>query len=173
MSASFATLSVGGNAVTILSSWLVARRALLITLLCLGLAAPALAQSNLNPDLAPEWKDAAGQLRWPPNDGCAAAPVKITLAPGTELDRFGSEFGRFFANPGVSWDARALPYDRTKLPYAVYVVQQPLVVGLAAVLLVLENRAPNFCKKAKPKLLSPMLRALTKPNKSSLKLSIS
>ena len=110
-----------------------ARRLFLAALLALGLAAPALAQSNLNPDLAPEWKDAAGQLRWPPNDGCAAPPVKITLAPGTELDRFGSEFGRFFANPGVSWDARALPYDRTKLPYAVYVVQQPLVVETCAI----------------------------------------
>ena len=47
--------------------------------------------------------------------------------------RFGSEFGRFFANPGVSWDARALPYDRTKLPYAVYVVQQPVVVETCAI----------------------------------------
>lgn len=114
-----------------------AKRALLAALLALGLAAtvqaPARAQSNLNPDLGKEWVDAAGQLKWPPNDGCAAAPVKITLAPGTELDRYGSEFGRFFANPGVSWDARALPYDRTKLPYAVYVVQKPLLVETCAI----------------------------------------
>ena len=113
------------------SAW--TRRLALAGLLALGLATSAAAQSNLNPDLDPKWVGPDKTLVWPPNDGCAAAPVKITLAPGTELDRFGSEFGRFFANPGVSWDARALPYDRTKLPYAVYVVQQPLVVETCAI----------------------------------------
>jgi hypothetical protein len=108
------------------------KRLILAAALAIGLAAPASAQS-LNPDLGKEWTDAAGQLRWPPNDGCAAAPVRITLAPGTELDRYGSEFGRFFANPGVPWDARALPYDRTSMPYAVYVVRQPLVVETCAI----------------------------------------
>lgn len=109
------------------------RRLVLAALLVLALATPALAQSLLNPDLDRKWIDASGQLKWPPNDGCAAPPVAITLAPGTELDRYGFESGRYFANPGVSWDARALPYDRTSLPYAVYVVQQPLTVQACAI----------------------------------------
>src|SRR3954463_10724693 len=108
-------------------------RLAIAAILALGFAAPVLAQSSLNPDLDPKWIGEDKNLVWPPNDGCAAPPVRITLAPGTELDRYGSEFGRFFANPGVSWDARALPYDRTKMPYATYVVQKPLVVETCAI----------------------------------------
>jgi Tuberculosis necrotizing toxin len=114
-----------------LAGW--TRRLAIAAVLALGFAVPVLAQSNLNPDLDPKWIGEDKNLVWPPNDGCAAPPVRITLAPGTELDRYGSEFGRFFANPGVSWDARALPYDRTKMPYAVYVVQKPLVVETCAI----------------------------------------
>lgn len=110
-----------------------ARRLLLTALLALGLAAPALAQSNLNPDLGKEWFDAANQLRWPPNDGCAAPPLKITLAPGNEIDRYGSDFGRFFATPTVTWDARALPYEKTRMAYSVFVVQKPLEVEACSI----------------------------------------
>lgn len=110
-----------------------ARRLLLAALLAFGLAGQAFAQSNLNPDLGKEWFDASNQLRWPPNDGCAAPPVAITLAPGTEIDRYGSDFGRFFATPTVSWDSRALPYDRAKMVYSVFVVQKPLAVEACAI----------------------------------------
>jgi hypothetical protein len=109
------------------------RNLALAALLALGLAGPVQAQSNLNPDLDPKWLGPDKSLLWPPNDGCAAPPAKITLAPGTELDRYGSEFGRFFANPGVSWDARALPYDKARMPYTVYVVQKPLTVETCAI----------------------------------------
>ncbi|MBK1661895.1 TNT domain-containing protein [Paracraurococcus ruber] len=101
-------------------------RLLLAGLLAIGLAAGAVAQSNLNPDLGPDWKLPNGELRWPPNDGCADPALRVTLPPGTEIDRFGSEFGRFFATPGVSWEARALPYVQSAMPYAVYVVRTPL-----------------------------------------------
>ena len=107
---------------------MIARRILLAALLSIGVIAPLQAQSPLRADLGQQWRTADGQLRWPPNDGCADAPVKETLPPGTTIDRYGSDFGRFFAVPGTSFEARALPYDPGALPYKVYVVRQPLPV---------------------------------------------
>jgi hypothetical protein len=133
VSASPTTNDVEGSVMDTGTSFAWGRRLALAALLALGLAGPALAQSNLNPDLGKEWFDAGDQLRWPPNDGCAAPSVRITLAPGNEIDRYGSDFGRFFATPAVSWDARALPYDKTKMVYSVFVVQKPLEVEACAI----------------------------------------
>lgn len=90
--------------------------------------APASAQSPINPTLSAEWRDPNGQLRWPPNDGCAGTEAAQTLPPGTAIDRYGSENGSYFASPGTPYPARALPDDPAKLPYAVYVVRKPLTV---------------------------------------------
>ncbi len=82
----------------------------------------------LRQSLYPKWIDAKAQITWPPNNGCAAAPVSKTLAPGTLIDRFGSETGSFFSPKGESFDARAVPYVCSKMVYTVYRVTRPLHV---------------------------------------------
>ena len=108
--------------------WLVA----VVLVVASGLAAcaptPPPATSPIRANLAAVWRDAGGQLRWPPNDGCADAEKPATLPPGARIDRYGSDHGQFFAVPGTPYQARALPYDPAKLPYTVYVVRQPLPV---------------------------------------------
>src|SRR5271157_2905199 len=74
----------------------------------------------LRQDLYPKWIDDKAQVKWPPNNGCAAAPVSETLAPGTLIDRFGSEGGSFFSPKGESFDARAVPYVCSQMVYTVY-----------------------------------------------------
>jgi hypothetical protein len=56
----------------------------------------------LRQDLYPKWIDGKAQIKWPPHDGCAAAPVSETLAVGTLIDRFGSEGGVIEVVPGDS-----------------------------------------------------------------------
>ncbi|HEY3847861.1 MAG TPA: TNT domain-containing protein [Acetobacteraceae bacterium] len=90
-------------------------------------AAPTL-PPNLRQSLYPKWIDAQAQIKWPPNNGCAAAPVSETLAVGTLIDRFGSEGGTFFSPKGESFDARAVPYVCSKMVYTVYRVDKPLHV---------------------------------------------
>jgi hypothetical protein len=67
-------------------------------------------------------------IRWPPDDGCAAAPVRETLAVGTLLDRFGNEAGTFFSPKGEAYRARSMPYACAQLDYRVYRVVQPIEV---------------------------------------------
>ena len=83
---------------------------------------------DLRQPLYPKWIDAKAQIRWPPNDGCAAAPVAQTVPAGTLIDRFGSENGRFFSPRGDSFASRALPYLCSKMAYTVYRVLKPLNV---------------------------------------------
>jgi hypothetical protein len=67
-----------------------------------------------------------GTLNWPPNDGFLATPVFAILPPGTLLDRFGSDSGKFFSPVGAAYGARALPYVCLQQPYTVYRVTGPL-----------------------------------------------
>lgn len=113
---------------------------LLVGLLTLGLTGACQApQSTVTPaaptlppylrqTLYPKWIDAQAQIKWPPNNGCAAAPVSETLAPGTLIDRFGNEDGSFFSPKGEGFDARAVPYVCSKMVYTVYRVDKPLRV---------------------------------------------
>ncbi|MBV8096340.1 MAG: glycohydrolase toxin TNT-related protein [Acetobacteraceae bacterium] len=73
-------------------------------------AAPARVPTY-RPDLSDKWFGCDGQLRWPPRDGFTTPPGSIdeTLPPGTEIDRYGSEYGHFFAIAGASCESRALP----------------------------------------------------------------
>ncbi len=94
-----------------------------------GLAALAIAlvvagcsQSVLRPTLTAKW------LEWPPNEGCAGPEQHETLAPGTGIDRYGSENGSYFSSPGTSYAARSLPYNAARIGYTVYVVLKPLQV---------------------------------------------
>lgn len=63
---------------------------------------------------------------------------RMTLVPGTKVDRFGSAFGTFVAPAGSPYDQRALPPSNLGRPahgnstvtfnYHVYEVQKPVVV---------------------------------------------
>jgi hypothetical protein len=81
---------------------------------------PADFPANLRWDLVPKWikwvADKA-QISWPPNDGCAAAPVAQSLTAGQMIDRFGSEFGAFFSPKGESFRSRAVPYVCRQMDY--------------------------------------------------------
>lgn len=86
-----------------------------------GIPAPVLRQ-----DVGREWVSSNGQVRWPPNEGFATAPVLLVLPTGTLLDRFGSKNGRFFSPRGAGYAARALPYECRSLAYTEYRVARPL-----------------------------------------------
>ena len=90
-------------------------------------AAPAL-PPYLRQDLYPRWIDAQAQVRWPPDNGCAAAPVASTIPPNTLIDRFGSENGTFVSPKGQPFAARAVPYVCEQMAYTVYLVTRPLPV---------------------------------------------
>ena len=112
----------------------------LLGLLAMGLPAACQAQQAtitavaptlppyLRQSLYPKWIDAQAQIKWPPDNGCAATPVSETIAAGTLIDRFGSEGGTFFSPKGESFDARAVPYVCSKMAYTVYRVDKPLHV---------------------------------------------
>ena len=82
----------------------------------------------LRPTLAVKWIDSAGTINWPPTDGFAASPIPIILPPGVLLDRFGSQYGRFFSPKNAGYSARALPYSCDQLAYTTYRVKAPLLV---------------------------------------------
>ncbi|MEJ0018931.1 MAG: TNT domain-containing protein [Acetobacteraceae bacterium] len=90
-------------------------------------AAPTL-PPYLRQGLVPNWIDPNAQVKWPPNDGCAATPEPVTLPVGTLIDRFGSEGGHYFSPKGESFAARALPYVCSQMVFTVYRVAKPLPV---------------------------------------------
>lgn len=99
----------------------------LLLLFALAACVAPPSRPDLRPGLDPQWRDAAGNLRWPPNDGFAGAPMLIMLPPGLLLDRFGAEEnGRFFSPKGASHRARALPSVCAEQSYATYRVREPL-----------------------------------------------
>lgn len=89
-------------------------------------APPADFPPTLRPALYPAWIDAGGRVNWPANDGCAAAPVTVTLPAGMVVDRFGSEGGNFLSTPDQGFGARAMPYVCQRMAYTVYRVKQPV-----------------------------------------------
>jgi len=84
-------------------------------------------------ELTPKWitqtPDGKVSLNWPPNDGCAAAPITVTLPPGFLIDRFGAESGSYFSPRGESYAGRAVPYVCSRMAYTVYRVVQPINVA--------------------------------------------
>lgn len=81
----------------------------------------------LRPSLALKWVAPDGTIHWPPSDGFSATPVPVVLPPGMLLDRFGSPYGHFFSPKNAGYEARALPYDCSLLPYTTYRVKEPLL----------------------------------------------
>lgn len=62
----------------------------------------------------PSANSGRGGWRYPPSDGflvVAGGPVEAvaTLVPGTQVDRFGSEFGAFLAPAGTLYTERGIP----------------------------------------------------------------
>ena len=51
---------------------------------------------------------------------------QVTLQPGTKLDRYGYEGGKYVSPAGTPYGARALPPVSDKKPYNVYQVMQPI-----------------------------------------------
>lgn len=98
------------------------------------LAGPALADCKapeIRSDIAAQWRDGNGALRWPPNDGAAGAITPVVLAPGMILDRYGCEGGTFLSPRGAAFSARALPYVCATAPYYSYRVVRPLLAWTA------------------------------------------
>jgi hypothetical protein len=81
---------------------------------------------NLRAQLFPQWVDQNKRIKWPSDDGCASAPVPISLPAGMVIDRFGSEGGNFFSTPDQSFGARAMPYICPRMAYTVYRVKKTL-----------------------------------------------
>jgi streptomycin 6-kinase len=92
-----------------------------------ALEATAAAAPPFRPDLDPKWRDGAGAIRWPANDGFAAAPLLLELEPGMLIDRFGKDTGHFLSPKGAGYGQRALPYVCKDMPYHVYRIEQPLL----------------------------------------------
>ncbi|ARJ66662.1 hypothetical protein WV31_13765 [Magnetospirillum sp. ME-1] len=98
------------------------------------LAGPAWADCKapeIRSDIAAQWKDGSGNLRWPPNDGAAGTITPVVLAPGMILDRYGCEGGTFLSPRGAAFSARALPYVCATAPYFTYRVVRPLLAWTA------------------------------------------
>jgi hypothetical protein len=87
---------------------------------------------DINPD---------GSLRWPDGqtkgslhkDGFAAPPVAGELPIGARIDRYhsgqpGDDKGSFFSPEGTPFEARALPYDPSKMRHTTFRVVKPLPV---------------------------------------------
>jgi RHS repeat-associated protein len=76
-----------------------------------------------------KWKE------WPDHDGFLAGYSEpAVLNPGTLIDRYGSDYGKYASPQGMPFAVRGLPAARANDPYSVFVVQRPLEVrqGLAA-----------------------------------------
>ena len=70
-----------------------------------------------------------GKNIYPKYDGFAGAPKNTLLKPGTVVDRYGTDGGRFLAPEGTSIGARALPASaRSGAPYLKYEVIKELSV---------------------------------------------
>lgn len=66
--------------------------------------------------------------RWPTNDGFANKG-RATLVPGSRIDRFGDETGKFAAPAGTPFWERGLPTSyATDRPYITYEVLRPIEV---------------------------------------------
>jgi hypothetical protein len=84
----------------------------------------------VRPTLASKWRTAAGLICWPLDDGFAAPRQQVTLPPGTLLDRYGADNGRFLSFAGESYSARSLPYVCAAQPYSLFKVVRPLAVEI-------------------------------------------
>ena len=83
------------------------------------------------PDDMTPYQKADGTWDWEkaaPDGGFKGPRTNETLPPGTVLDRFGGDGGKYFSPPGTPYDARALSPDSLTQPYRAFEVVRPLPV---------------------------------------------
>ena len=74
------------------------------------------------------WKKPDGSTWWPDNNGFADTPSKTTLQPGTRIDRYGNNLGKFAAPEGTPFGQRSLPPGAENSAYNTYEVVKPFDV---------------------------------------------
>ena len=67
-------------------------------------------------------------LRFPTGDGFLGTPRDTILRPGTLVDRYGENTGRFLAPAGTSFGQRSLPQEQINARFQTFEVLQPLPV---------------------------------------------
>ena len=92
-------------------------------------AAPCSPPPNARADLDRKWLDDNCRYKFPPNDGFEGLITEETLPPGAKIDRYGQPGGRYFAPAGTPYEARAIPYDVSKMDYYQYEVVKGFVVA--------------------------------------------
>jgi hypothetical protein len=65
---------------------------------------------------------------YPPNSGFAGTQIEETLQPGTMIDRFGEDAGRFVSPTGTPVPMRSLPPGAAEGQYSSFTVLQPIQV---------------------------------------------
>lgn len=91
--------------------------------------APCSPPPNVRADLNPKWLNQDCRYIFPGNDGFEGPITEVTLPPGTKIDRYGQPGGRYFAPTGTPYEARALPYDVSKMDYYQYEVLKPFAAA--------------------------------------------
>jgi hypothetical protein len=59
----------------------------------------------------------SGEIIWPPNRGFLGEPERVTLMPGTRVDRYGFEGGTFVSPEGTPYEMRLLAPGTQSKPY--------------------------------------------------------
>ena len=75
---------------------------------------------------APKWEK--GMTGYPRFSGFSAPPTIIILSPGTRIDRYGPNTGRFTSPAGTPFGDRAIPAGQEQAGPNTYVVKKPLIV---------------------------------------------
>lgn len=75
----------------------------------------------------PEYLNSEGKIDWKnqaPNDGIEPGTLNRnqTLKAGTQIDRYGTEYGKYTSPTGTSYEARSLPYKKNPFMYNKYEV---------------------------------------------------
>ena len=81
-----------------------------------------------SPRTGPEWRDSEGRIKYPENNGFHSPPIQTSLEPGTLVDRYGHERGRYLSPAGTPFEQRAIPVESLDTPYTVYRVVKTLPV---------------------------------------------
>ncbi|MEH6436146.1 glycohydrolase toxin TNT-related protein [Massilia sp. DD77] len=97
----------------------------------LGLSRCPSNPATVDKDRNGRFRDAQGRFAkdpgWPANYGFAPGKdSRVTLAPGTQIDRFGRPTGGFVAPAGTPFGDRALPAASFNAEYHVYEVKKPI-----------------------------------------------
>lgn len=84
--------------------------------------------SGLTSEGAGKWTNGDGSIKWPSNSGFEGTPVTKTLKPGTVVDRYGGETGKFVSPQGTPYANRSLPPGSDKRSYNAYEILKPIDV---------------------------------------------